>query len=120
MAEIYATSDVARDIIQNAEYFTNPAKALAEYVWNALDNGHPGQSSVKCQVVMIGHGTDGNILIRDNAAGMSKEELNNFFKMHGENIARKTGRKVRGRYGTGKCAAFGIADSLTVDTVKNG
>jgi hypothetical protein len=117
---IYATSDVARDITQNAQYFTNPAKAIAEYVWNSLDNGHPGQSSVKCQVTITGHGQDGCIVIRDNANGMSKDELNNFFTMHGENIARKKGRKVRGMYGTGKCAAFGIADSLTVDTVKNG
>jgi len=33
---------------------------------------------------------------------------------------QKSGRKVRGIYGTGKCAAFGIADSLTVETVENG
>jgi len=119
MTEIYATSDVARDIIQNAEYFTIPAKAIAEYVWNSLDNPRPGQVRVKCQVMIVGTGRDAIIDIRDNASGMSKEELNNFFRMHGENIARKKGRKVRGRYGTGKCAAFGIADSLTVETVKN-
>jgi hypothetical protein len=120
MAEIYATSDVARDVIQNAEYFSNPAKAIAEYVWNSLDNPGPGQAKVKCQVIIMGVGKDAIIDIRDNASGMSKEELNNFFRMHGENIARKKGRKVRGRYGTGKCAAFGIADSLSVETVKNG
>lgn len=117
--EIYATSDVARDILQNSEYFTNPAKAIAEYVWNSLDNPKPGQVKVKCQVTIMGAGKDASIAIRDGASGMSKEELNNFFRMHGENIARKKGRKVRGRYGTGKCAAFGIADSLTVETVKN-
>jgi DNA mismatch repair ATPase MutL len=100
MAEIYATSDVARDIIQNAQYFTNPAKAIAEYVWNALDNGHPGQTTIKCQVIVTGRGKDGYIEVRDNASGMSKEELNNFFKMHAENIARKKGRRVRGMYGT--------------------
>lgn len=119
MAGIYATSDVARDIIQNAQYFSIPAKAIAEYVWNSLDNPRPDQVKVKCQVTIMGVGKDAIIDIRDNASGMSKEELNNFFKMHGENIARKKGRKVRGRYGTGKCAAFGIADSLTVQTVKN-
>ena len=38
--------------------------------------------------------------------------------MHGENILRKNGKKVRGRFGTGKSAAFGIAKKLTIDTVK--
>jgi len=40
--------------------------------------------------------------------------------MHGENIRRTQGAHVRGRYGTGKCAAFGIADVLRVETVKDG
>jgi len=117
---IYATSDVARDILRNADYFSNPAKAIAEYVWNSLDNPKPGQSKVKCQIIIAGTGREGSIEIRDNASGMSKDELGNFFKMHAENVARKMGRKVRGMYGTGKCAAFGIANSLTVKTAKGG
>lgn len=40
--------------------------------------------------------------------------------MHGETLARKEGRRVRGRFGTGKSAAFGIGNTLIVDTVKNG
>lgn len=120
MTEIYATSDVARDITQNSQYFTNPAKAIAEYAWNSLDNPRPGQIRVTCQIIVAGSARSGYVEIKDNASGMSKDELRNFFKMHAENVARKKGRKVRGMYGTGKCAAFGIADCLTVDTVKNG
>src|SRR5437879_1215229 len=39
--------------------------------------------------------------------------------MHGENIDRKAGRPGRGRFGTGKSAAFGIADLLRITTVFN-
>jgi hypothetical protein len=40
--------------------------------------------------------------------------------MHGENQDRKNGRGGRGRFGTGKSAAFGIADTLRVTTVRGG
>ena len=36
--------------------------------------------------------------------------------MHGENNLRKEGKRVRGRFGTGKCAAFGLANSLRIDS----
>jgi hypothetical protein len=39
--------------------------------------------------------------------------------MHGENIDRKEGRPGRGRFGTGKSAAFGVASSLRITTVRN-
>jgi hypothetical protein len=39
--------------------------------------------------------------------------------MHGENIDRKEGRPGRGRFGTGKSAAFGIASVLRITTVRN-
>jgi len=51
---------------------------------------------------------------------MSRVDLEHFFTMHGENVQRKRGKRVRGRFGTGKSAAFGIAKSLTIDTRKNG
>ena len=51
---------------------------------------------------------------------MSRDDLRNFFQMHGENRQRKRGKTVRGRFGTGKCAAFGIANCLRIDTTQNG
>jgi len=48
---------------------------------------------------------------------MSWDGLRNFFIMHGENIDRKEGRAGRGIFGTGKSAAFGIANVLRVTSV---
>src|SRR5262249_43220375 len=46
--------------------------------------------------------------------------LVHFFQMHGENRDRLAGRTGRGKFGTGKSAAFGIANVLRVDTVRDG
>ena len=51
---------------------------------------------------------------------MDWDGLRNFFLMHGENLDRKSGRPGRGRFGTGKAAAFGIANVLRVTSVQNG
>ncbi len=50
---------------------------------------------------------------------MDWADLQHFFLMHGENRDRKQGTPGRGRFGTGKSAAFGIADVLRVRTVRN-
>ena len=60
------------------------------------------------------------ILIADNGRGMAWSDLQTFFLMHGENADRRKGRPGRGFFGTGKSAAFGIADTLRVTTVRNG
>jgi len=54
--------------------------------------------------------------------GMSSDTIfNAFFKLHAENLARKRFVNVRGKYGTGKVASFGInADYFTVDSVHKG
>ncbi len=39
--------------------------------------------------------------------------------MHGENVQKKRGKKVRGRFGTGKSAAFGLANYLMIDTTQS-
>jgi hypothetical protein len=51
---------------------------------------------------------------------MSDRDLQHFFTMHGENLERLRGRAGRGKFGTGKAAAFGIAKCLRVDTVRDG
>jgi len=60
------------------------------------------------------------VSIQDNGRGMDWSGLQNFFVMHGENIDRKEGRPGRGRFGTGKSAAFGIAEVLRITTIRNG
>jgi hypothetical protein len=111
---IQVRSNVARDVLQNAAYFNTVPKVVWEYVSNAIDNpraGHP--------VTVIVHISRDGITIEDDASGMSREDLARFFEMHGENQARRLGRVVRGRFGTGKSAALGIANTLVVETVKD-
>lgn len=60
------------------------------------------------------------IKISDNGRGMRFEGLQNFFVMHGENLDRKRGSPGRGRFGTGKSAAFGIANLLRVTSTRDG
>ncbi|HLF28741.1 MAG TPA: ATP-binding protein [Anaerolineae bacterium] len=109
------TTHVARDLLQNAAYFNSIPKTVAEYVTNAIDNRLPDQP-VHCEVTLSRQA----IRIADDAGGMTHTELSNFFQMHGENAQRRRGRAVRGKFGTGKSAAFGIANTLRVETVKAG
>ena len=113
---IQVTSNVARDFRQNADYFSNVKKVVWEYVSNSVDNPKPGHP-VNVDVKISKHG----ITIADDGCGMSRDGLRNFFEMHGENVQRMSGRQgVRGRYGTGKCAALGIADKYKVETICDG
>ncbi len=109
------TSHVARDLLQNAAYFNTLPKVIAEYVTNAIDSAEPG-APVHCEVTIKA----GEIIIADDGSGMTYAELSNFFQMHGENIQRKRGRTVRGKFGTGKSAAFGVANCLRIETVRAG
>lgn len=113
--KLQVTSHVARDLLQNAAYFNSVPKAVAEYVSNAIDNAPPRQA-VRCAVKL----SRDEIRIADDASGMSYTELFNFFQMHGVNVQRARGRAVRGKFGTGKSAAFGIANTLQIETVKEG
>jgi hypothetical protein len=112
---IQVTSHVSRDFIQNAAYFNTVPKVVWEYVSNSVDNPKPNQP-VNVEVKI----SKERIVIADNGYGMPREGLRNFFRMHAENIRRGKGESVRGRYGTGKCAAFGVADVLRVETIQNG
>jgi len=108
---IQVTSHVARDFLQNSAYFNTVPKVVWEYVSNSVDNPKPN-SPVNVEVKI----SKERIVISDDGCGMSREGLRNFFQMHAENIQRLKGKSVRGRYGTGKCAVFGIADVLRIET----
>lgn len=112
---ILVTSHVARDFLQNSAYFNTPAKVVWEYVSNALD-----AAKETLPVTVAVDITNRWITIADDGQGMSREELVAFFQMHGENTYRKRGKRVRGRFGTGKSAAFGIANCLEIDTAQSG
>lgn len=110
---------VGRDVLANAAHFATVPKAIYEYVSNSIDASPAGRPcTVRVRIATAGPRR--RIEIEDDAAGMSREQLRSFFTMHGENAWRRAGRKVRGRFGTGKIAAFGRADRLRVDTVQAG
>ena len=116
--DILVSSHVARDFLQNSAYFNTLPKVVWEYVSNSLDNA---KEDIPITVnVDLFPSAPKKLVIADNGVGMSKDDLIRFFQMHGENVQRKKGKRVRGRFGTGKSAAFGIANALEIDTIKNG
>lgn len=115
--EVHVTSHVSRDLLQSAGMFKNEKLVVWEYVSNSLDYVDPGTSPV-VRVVMNSRAK--RIEVQDNGRGMDLDGLRNFFRMHGENIDRKSGRPGRGRFGTGKSAAFGIGDVLRITTIRDG
>ncbi len=115
--QLKVTSHVGRDLLASAASFKNEAVVAWEYIVNSLQYVDPGVSP-RIQVTVLSSGK--GIRIADNGSGMSVASLEHFFQMHGENIERQAGRPGRGKFGTGKSAAFGIANTLHVDTVRNG
>src|SRR5580692_7985468 len=115
--QLKVTSHVGRDLLASAASFKNEAAVVWEYVVNSLQYVDPGISP-RVQVTIL-PGKKG-IVISDNGSGMTVDELEHFFQMHGENLERLAGRAGRGKFGTGKSAAFGIANTLIVDTIRKG
>jgi DNA topoisomerase VI subunit B len=111
------TSHVSRDILAAASSFKNEAVVVWEYIVNGLQYVDPGISPKVSVTVLPGHQ---GIVIADNGSGMTLKDLEHFFQMHGENLERRAGRPGRGKFGTGKSAAFGIANTLRVDTIRSG
>jgi hypothetical protein len=115
--ELVVRSDVGRDLLQSAEHFKTDRAVVWEYVANSLQYVNPGTPP---KVMVSINEKKKSITIADNGRGMGKADLQHFFTMHGENRERASGRIGRGMFGTGKSAAFGIASTLTVGSVKDG
>jgi hypothetical protein len=111
------TSDPAGDILSSAASFKNEATVVWEYVANSLEYTAQGIAP-KIQVNVYPRRK--LIEIHDNGAGMDDALLTHFFRMHSENLERKKGKPGRGKFGTGKSAAFGIANLLRIITRKDG
>ncbi len=116
-AELYVRSHVGRDLLQNAAVFRTDKLVVWEYVSNGLQYVDPGVNPV---VRVHLDSRQKRIKVSDNGRGMDWAGLQNYFIMHGENVDRRRGRPGRGRFGTGKSAAFGIGNVLRVTTVRNG
>jgi hypothetical protein len=115
--QLKVTSHVGRDLLASAASFKSEAAVVWEYVVNSLQYVDPGVSPRVQVTIMLGRN---GIEISDNGRGMAAKDLAHFFRMHGENLERLAGRTGRGKFGTGKSAAFGIANVLRVDTVRDG
>lgn len=112
-------SNVGRDVLSTATNFGNLPKVVAEYVTNSIDAREDGQAVTVTVSKRRAYGAN-RVVIEDDARGMDDNDLRHFFYMHAENEGRRHGRKVRGIFGTGKAAAFGVGASLQVETVRNG
>lgn len=116
-SNLVVKSHVGRDILQSAQLFKTPEAAVWEYVVNSLQYVKPNVvPHVRVTVDVPGK----KITIEDNGFGMDREDLQHFFTMHGENQQRRVGVPGRGKFGTGKSAAYGIGSSLMVSTTKDG
>lgn len=113
---LYVKSHVGRDLLQSAALFKTDRLVVWEYVSNGLQYTDVGTNPI---VRVTLNSKKHRITIQDNGRGMDWNALQNYFVMHGENIDRKEGRPGRGMFGTGKSAAFGIADTLRITTVQN-
>ncbi len=111
------TSHVGRDLLATAATFHDEAAVVWEYVVNSLQYVDPG---VRPRVQVEVRPRRKEIQISDNGRGMSAEDLRRFFTMHAENLDRKQGRLGRGKFGTGKSAAFGVAQSLQIESRRGG
>jgi len=115
--ELSVRSHVGRDLLAAAASFRSEEAVVWEYVVNGLKYVERGiVPSVQVRVDK----RKKEIVIADNARGLSEGDLQHFFTMHAENRERRAGRPGRGKWGTGKSAAFGIANALRVDTVHDG
>ncbi|MBM4046689.1 MAG: ATP-binding protein [Planctomycetes bacterium] len=115
--QIVVRSHVARDLLQNAALFKTDRLVVWEYVSNGLQYVDPGVNPV---VRVSVDSKRKRIEVSDNGRGMDWTGLQNFFIMHGENVDRIQGKPGRGRFGTRKSAAFGIAAIPRVTTVQGG
>ncbi len=106
-------TNTARAILSSADLFRYPQHVVWEYVTNEIQYRDKG---IKPKIYVRVNGE--KISIYGNGSGMGIEDLKNFFTLHGENLDRKKGNPGRGKYGTGKAAAFSIANSFLISTVK--
>jgi len=118
MSEFELRVNAGKTILQLAAQFSNAPSAIWEYVNNSLEYREKPDG---CRITV--NIERNKIIIADNSSGMDNEILKNFFTISGDNLARQ-GKQVswlkRGKFGTGKVAAFGIGNNLIVETTNNG
>ena len=121
MAEEKFTMEIGLNVLNHLgiNLYSNIPAVISEVVANAWD--------ADAQNVNITIGKD-NIVIVDDGHGMSEADINNKYlyvgyerrKHSGEEITKLFRRPVMGRKGIGKLSLFSIADTIEIQTMKNG
>ncbi len=119
MFEYKITIDPKVIAILGPHLYGDTASIIAELVSNCYD-----ADANNCWVTMI-TGTSPQIIIEDNGIGMTPEEVNKYFLDIGydrrnERPVSPKGRKVFGRKGIGKLAAFSLAKMIEIYSLKDG
>jgi len=104
--------------------YTRLAPVIGELVSNSWD---ADSQKVEVKIPENVSPKESEIVVRDYGSGMNPQEVNDGFLKIGRNCREelstdktKLGRKLMGRKGIGKLAAFGIANVLEVKTIKDG
>ncbi|MCH8079645.1 MAG: ATP-binding protein [Proteobacteria bacterium] len=118
ISNIKVSTHVGRDVLQTAGLFSTIGKVVWEYLINGIEY-REAKDKRKPSVSVNVSIRKKSIEIKDNGHGMNEDRIKQFLTMHGEPIEDKRKLK-RGTFGSGKSAAFGIADTLIVDTVCDG
>src|SRR3984893_6541765 len=109
---VVLTLNAKHDHLQKVASTRDYVKALAEFVWNALD-----ADATKVSVDLIRNALGGleSFLIRDNGTGISKKRAEHDFESLGESWKLKTSRTpllsrvIHGKEGQGRLRFFSLA-----------
>jgi hypothetical protein len=114
------TLKAKHDHLQKVASMRDPVKAIAEFVWNALD---ADATAVYVEFTRNGLGGMEGILIRDNGIGITRERAEHDFESLGESWKLKTRRTPRlqhaihGKEGQGRLRFFSLAEKACWSTV---
>lgn len=114
------TLKAKHDHLQKVASTRDYVKALAEFVWNALD-----ADATRTSVDFVRNGLGGleSIVIRDNGTGISKARAEHDFESLGESWKLQTSktpifsRAIHGKEGQGRLRFFSIARKASWDSV---
>jgi hypothetical protein len=107
-----------RNVLSTGSLFNTPKKTVFEYVLNGIEYRDPNDLR-PITINIEAYARKKIIEIKDNGKGMDREDLEHFFQMNADQ--REEERVIsRSQFGTGKSAAFGIGNSLIIDTCRNG
>lgn len=117
---VVLTLQAKHDYLQKVASTRDPVKALAEFVWNALD---ADATNVSVDLVRNALGGIESFLIRDNGTGISRKRAEHDFESLGESwklhIARTPvlSHAVHGKEGQGRLRFFSLARKARWRTV---